>query len=71
MNADTVIQNAFTAMKNVRWRNCEENTGYEWYYAEDCHYIVRNKVTSACWFVKAKSPNSAFEIVMKKINERS
>lgn len=68
MNADSVIQTIFSTFKNIRWRECDENQNYEWYYAEDCHYVIRNKITSAYWFIKAKSPNSAFEIVMKKIN---
>lgn len=67
MSNDTVIQNVFTALKNIVWHDSKTNSDYEWYYAEAMHFVVRSKKTGACWFVKAKSPYSACECVMKKI----
>ncbi len=68
MNTDTIIQNIFTSLKNVRWRDCEANNQYEWYYAESMHYVIHNKETNAYWFVKAKNPDSAFGYVYNRIN---
>ena len=67
INSDDAIQMIYTVVKNIRWRDCDENSEYEWYYAEDMHYMVRNKKTSAIWFIKAKSPSNAYDIVMKKV----
>lgn len=67
MNNDSVIQRIFTTLKELKWRDCEQNPDYEWYYAEDMHYIIRQKQTNACWFVKAKSPLTAFEYVINKM----
>ena len=70
MQVDSIIQNFFAVVKNIKWRNCEEHDGLEWYYAEDMHYIIRQQSTNAFFFVKAKSPNSACDIVWKKIYEK-
>ena len=67
MNADNAIQTVFSAIKNIKWRDCEENDCFEWYYAEDMHYVIRKKENGACWFVKAKSPEAAYSSVMRKI----
>lgn len=68
-NNDDVFQAIFIAIKNVRWRNCEEDSDYEWYYAEEMHYAIRHKPTQAYWFVKAKSPNKAFECVKGRVEQ--
>ena len=65
INSDDAIQATFTALKSVRWRDCEENINYEWYYAEDRHYVIHNKETNAYWFVKGGSPSNAFEVAMR------
>ena len=67
MSTDDTIQAVFTALKNIRWRDCEANAEFEWYYAESMHYVIRKKSNGACWFVKAKSPDSAYEIVSRKV----
>ena len=66
MSVDKAFQDVFKAMKNVKWRDCE-NSQYKWYYAEDCHYIIKDEKTNALWFVKAKSPQNAFDIVKNKL----
>lgn len=68
-NTDDTIQAMFTLLKDgyIRWRDCEDNQDYEWYYAEATHYMVREKKTGAVWFVKAKSPSYALEYVANKI----
>ena len=69
MNIDDAIQKAFTAMKNVRWRDCESDNAYEWYYAESMLYVIRQKETGAHWFIKSKSPDTALECVLNKIRK--
>lgn len=64
---DEAIQKVFTALKSVRWRDCDEDNRFQWYYAEEMHYVVQNKDTGAYWFVKAKSPASAYESVRRKL----
>ena len=67
MNVDSIVQNAFTAFKNIKWRDCEQNKDYEWYYAENMHYVIRQKKTNAYWFIKSKSPITALETVLNKL----
>lgn len=69
MNCDTTIQSLFTVLKSIRWRECEENSNCEWYYAENMHYVVHCKQTDNYWFVKAKSPSNAYQCVVSKIVE--
>ena len=67
MQADSVIQNVFTVLKNIRWRDCESNNQLEWYYAESTHYVIHDKETNAYWFIKAKSPTTACDIALKRL----
>ena len=71
MQTDDIIQNMFKTIKNVKWRDCEENEEYEWYYAESMHYIIHNKRTHAYWLVKAKSPSMAFDNMLTNIRRAS
>lgn len=67
MQNDSNIQEIFKTLKNVTWRDCETNDKFEWYYAENMLYVIHEKESNAYWFVKSKSPNSAYEVVIKKI----
>lgn len=69
MQVDAVIQTLFKAFQSFKWKDCEADSRYEWYYAEDNHYVVHDKVTKAFWFIVAKSPVKAFESVMSKIGK--
>ena len=69
INSDDAFQAIFTAIKNVRWRDCEENDDFEWYYAEDRHYAIHRKSTNAYWFVKSGNPMSAYETVMSNLKK--
>ena len=66
-----MIQEIFTVFQKVKWRDCEENDDYEWYYAELMHYVVHNKRTNAYWFVKSKNPSNAYDIVKKKLSKET
>ena len=64
---DELFQGVLKAINSVRWRDCEEDDSYEWYYAEDMLYVIRLKLVNAYWFIKAKSPSKAFEIIKGRI----
>ena len=66
MIIDKVIQNMFSIVKEIKWRICEEDSNFQWYYAEDNHYVFNDKRTNAMWLVKAKSPVKAYEYVKGK-----
>ena len=65
MNADVTIANVVYAFKGIKWRDCESDDAYEWYYAENMLYVIREKKTRAYWFVKAKSPQTAYECMKR------
>ena len=71
MNVDTTIRNVFKEMKSILWRAFEQNERFAWYYAEDCHYVVKDTKTGAYFFIKGKSPDSVYETLMKKIGEEN
>ena len=64
---DELFQSVAKAINNVRWRACEEDDAYEWYYAEDMLYVIRLKSANAYWFIKAKSPSKAFETIKGRV----
>ena len=68
LQVDKLIQEMFAMKSNVKWRNCDDDTRFQWYYAEDNHYLILDTITSAMWFVKAKSPASAYEHVKGKLS---
>ena len=67
MQLDTTIQSFFQSIKNIRWRECEENDRLQWYYAENTYYVVNDKETNAYWFVNAKSPVKACAYALSKL----
>lgn len=69
MRTDSAIQEAFKALKAVKFTEYEINPRYQWYYAEDCHYVVNDTKTNAIWLIKARSPLSAFDAVQNKLTD--
>ena len=67
MQTDDAVQGMFNIIKNIRWRDSEESESLKWYYAENCHYIVKDTETNAYWFVTAKSPVNACDYVIGKL----
>lgn len=63
MRHDAVIHDGLRALDFVRWRDCADDAGYEWYYAESRLYIIRCKATGAIWNVYAHGPRDAFRKV--------
>lgn len=62
---DEQLHNIFDAIKNheVYWRDFHEvgmdEPYYDYYYAEDELYIIRDRIGETYYFVKARSPEQA------------
>ena len=67
MQVDSVIQSFFTICKNIKWRKFDNDSRLEWYYAENMQYVIHDTLTSGYYFIKAKSPINAYDIVEKKV----
>lgn len=65
MCVDMAIQNAYKALKSVRWHDFREVGGdepyFDWYYAENQLYVIRDRVMEQYYFVKARSPLDALK----------
>ena len=68
MQTDTIIQTLFKSFQKFKWTECENEPRLEWYFAEDNHYVVHDKITKGYWFIIAKSPAKACESVATKLN---
>lgn len=53
------------AIENIHWRDFLEvgldEPYYDYYYAEDELYIIRDRVSLRLWFCKARSPKEAWQ----------
>ena len=67
MQIDSIIQTLFTSLKNIKWRNFDNDNRLEWYYAESMCYVVHDKTSNAYYFIKAKSPINAYDTAYKKV----
>lgn len=76
MTIDTQIQNvAYTLTKqDFGWRdfdsyisNPESAKDYGWYYSESEQYVVIDKRTKAFYFIKARSPQEAWAVLVNKL----
>lgn len=63
MCLDDRIQAVLKDLQSVKWRSYKENPLYEWYYAENENFLIREKLTGALWHKKAKSPKQALQKV--------
>lgn len=54
-----------SATENIYWHDFREvgldEPYYDYYYAEDELYIIRDRVYLRLWFCKAKSPKEAWQ----------
>lgn len=69
MQTDTIIQTLFKSFQNIGWKDCEEDSTLEWYYAENNHYVVHHKDMNGYWFVVAKSPSKACNSVISRLKK--
>ena len=70
MNFDKMLHVVDVGLDGLRWQECKDygapDDSYEWYYAEERLYVIRNKKMKAYYFVGAKSPTEAFEKLRKR-----
>lgn len=68
MNYDEMLHcivHGFT--KGIRWNDFESIGGYEpyyeWYYAENRLYVIRDRIAHSYRFIKAGSPLEAMQVI--------
>lgn len=67
MLIDKKIQDVFNFItsKDIRWHDFHEvgfeQDYYDYYYAEDGLYLIRDRITGQIYFVEARSPIMAFK----------
>lgn len=70
MQQDINIQLAANALERARWHSCQDegapNDKFDWYYAENKIYVIRNKAMKSYNFIRAKSPKEAWEKLEKQ-----
>ena len=72
--ADEQIHAVYKAFKSdIRWHDFREvgaeEDYYDWYYAENRLYIIRDRLTEQYYFVEAKSPAEALQIMNEHFHE--
>ena len=62
-NFDTRIHDAYSDFKNIVWLDFKRvginEEYYDYYYAEDELYIIRDRITEMLYFTEARSPKEA------------
>ena len=67
MRIDTEIHNVFKYFSgnDIRWHDFQEvgvdEFYYDYYYAEDCLYVIRDRIYEKYYFVEARSPKQALD----------
>lgn len=75
MSIDKKIHDVFEYFsgKGIRWHDFHgvgvDEFYYDYYYAEDCLYVIRDRIYEKYYFVEARSPKEALE-AMKGIAEQ-
>lgn len=74
-NLDKAIHELFRAVKekDIKWNDFPSiglsESYYQWYYAENRLYIIMDVMTNGLYFVEARSPIEAFEILKSRLYE--
>ena len=67
MVIDTKIHDIFSFFSgnDIRWHDFQEvgvdEFYYDYYYAEDCLYVIRDRIYEKYYFVEARSPKQALD----------
>lgn len=73
MNVDLNINRFFNSIVHLRWISFPDfglnEAFYDYYYAEDRLYIIRDGLTDQLFFVKADSPKDAFMKFHKRMED--
>ena len=63
MRSDNSIHDVFKYFGECRWHDFRdvgiEEDYYDYYYAENCLYVIRDRILEKFFFVKAYSPKQA------------
>lgn len=72
MMIDRKIQEVhkFLTGRDIRWHNFDEvgrsESYYDYYYAEDRLYLIRDVISEQIYFVEASSPGEALDSLKEK-----
>ena len=72
MMIDRKIQEVhkFLTGRDIRWHNFDEvgrsESYYDYYYAEDRLYLIRDVISEQIYFVEASSPGKALDSLKEK-----
>lgn len=65
LDLDKAFHLVASATENIYWRDFRDvgldEPYYDYYYAEDELYVIRDRVYLRLWFCKAKSPKEAWQ----------
>jgi hypothetical protein len=71
MNIDKKIHEVSEFFNTCKFSSLKQFLGgeswYEYYYAENELYVVRNKFTKEFYFINAKSPKDAYENLLRNL----
>ena len=67
---DTRVHDFYVDFNNIPWRDfrdvgLQENY-YDYYYAEDELYLIQDRITQGVWFIEARSPKEALDILKER-----
>lgn len=70
---DKILQKASEIIKNLNWKDFNiagyTDPYFDYYYAESELYLIRNKASGSIYFVKAKSPAEAWQLLIEALYE--
>lgn len=72
MMIDRKIQEVYKFLtgRDIRWHNFDEvgrsESYYDYYYAEDRLYLIRDVISEQIYFVEASSPGEALDSLKEK-----
>ncbi len=72
MVIDDKIHEFFDRTPDILWRDFKDvgikENWYDYYYAESELYILRDRITEGMWFIEARSPKQALEILRERFH---
>lgn len=74
MDLDRAFQMVYKALreKAIKWNDFHkigvDEDYYDWYYAEDELYVIKDRIFDRLTLIKAKSPKMAMDIFNEDVN---
>lgn len=67
---DTRVHDFYVDFNNIPWRDFRDvglqEYYYDYYYAEDELYLIQDRITQGVWFIEARSPKEALDILKER-----